>query len=639
MASTNRRLSIPAVAADKQPKTIKLTVMALLSLPWRLCNPPPAVGKVRSCQVTPVFKVTLDDVLDRKHLPPLGLKDFEEWLLFVEGNAENLYFMLWFKEYSAQYSRWYSQAKPPKPSESYQSDDHYRFSTQAAPSAPLAHFYNRCKQTFFTPGAEFELDIPSDILSPFHTGHFVSPHPDPIVFNDVVRETRRMLKDSLDRFVLASYTNVGSQRALCGTVGGTVFAIAGFVAPMVMNFMHHRSRWLRLLALPGLWIGLTIILASLHGVCMMVYIFGDLRQLRKFELERPAISAPRPLGFHESSVENPAGPATYKPATLSSQSMLPAEAFVRPRAAPTPPPLTALTIPPLAMVHEERSPSAASDATPYERNSYGSASQRSSCSSVSSLATDDADDQILGISGPYYDVVPAPEGPATRVGPWTEPAESPYHADHTPECVLARTHGVATAGFIRAFEPERDAEAGIMSTSAFDFDALPVRECVKQCICGADAENAGPAVASSIALPLEKEKTLVRQISGIVSAPLAAMTPKYRAKQASLPPAPTERSRPYCQHGKPDVIYVGREARCGKADCHPVEKKPKSGMRARTALAIQRAVPAFGPLTRVLNPVISRAQWEIVVRSAIIAAIISFSVVFGLVAVPVMPPH
>jgi hypothetical protein len=59
--------------------------------------------------VTPVVSVKLADVLDRKHLPPLGdfphesaryhfnvsarvlgLKDFEEWLLFVEQSPENL---------------------------------------------------------------------------------------------------------------------------------------------------------------------------------------------------------------------------------------------------------------------------------------------------------------------------------------------------------------------------------------------------------------------------------------------------------------------------------------------------------------------------------------------------------------------
>ena len=58
---------------------------------FRLCNPPPAVSKVRSCggelvlfiylsfppashlsKVTPLLSVRLLDVLDRKHLPPLG---------------------------------------------------------------------------------------------------------------------------------------------------------------------------------------------------------------------------------------------------------------------------------------------------------------------------------------------------------------------------------------------------------------------------------------------------------------------------------------------------------------------------------------------------------------------------------------
>ncbi|KIJ61137.1 hypothetical protein HYDPIDRAFT_64396, partial [Hydnomerulius pinastri MD-312] len=61
---------------------------------YRLCNPPPAVGKVRSCGMTPVLDVRLDDVLARQHLPPIGLKDFEEYLLYVEQAPENLYFTL-----------------------------------------------------------------------------------------------------------------------------------------------------------------------------------------------------------------------------------------------------------------------------------------------------------------------------------------------------------------------------------------------------------------------------------------------------------------------------------------------------------------------------------------------------------------
>ena len=214
-----------------------------------------------------------------------GLKDFEEWLLFVEGCPENLsvfrhslppagtclclysYFILWLKEYTSRYDQWVAQTRPAKNDST--AKEQYRFSNQIQHSTGLALFYLRAKQTFFTPGADFELNIPSDVLSPFHTGHFVSPHPDPIVFSDVAWQVHNMLKDSLDRFVLASYYNVGTNRALCGMIGGSVIALAGFVPPTAVNFAHDHSRWLRLLALPGLWFGLTILIASLNGVSLI----------------------------------------------------------------------------------------------------------------------------------------------------------------------------------------------------------------------------------------------------------------------------------------------------------------------------------------------------------------------------------
>ncbi len=142
----------------------------------------------------------------------------------------------------------------------------FRFSNQVQHSTSLTLFYLRAKQTFFTPGGEYELNIPSDVLSPFHTGHFVSPHPDPIVFRDVAWQVHDMLKESLDRFVLASYHNVGSNRAICGITGGTFISLAGFVPAIAVNLAKHHARWLRLLALPGLWLGLTVLVASMHGV-------------------------------------------------------------------------------------------------------------------------------------------------------------------------------------------------------------------------------------------------------------------------------------------------------------------------------------------------------------------------------------
>ncbi|KAF9779623.1 hypothetical protein BJ322DRAFT_367307 [Thelephora terrestris] len=300
---------------DRQPRTFKLSPSALLALPRRLCNPPPSVGKVRSFSATAVVDVTLDDVLDRKHLPPLGLKDFEEWLLFVEQNAENLYFILWLKEYNARYTQWIKNARALLKSDSTHP---YQSTSMLPPSfktnRSLAIFYSRAKQTFFTPNSPYELDLPSDILGPFHTPSLsdsdslnhsnrdcsassgaLSPHPDPAVFSHVEDQVRSMLQESLSRFANSTISNVGTSRATCGLIGGTLIALVGFVPPVAENFAFSKNRWLRILAFPGLWLGLTIILASLRGICMMIYVFGDLRQLRSFELVRPSISPPRRL--------------------------------------------------------------------------------------------------------------------------------------------------------------------------------------------------------------------------------------------------------------------------------------------------------------------------------------------------------
>ncbi|KAF9645755.1 hypothetical protein BDM02DRAFT_417328 [Thelephora ganbajun] len=314
--------------ADTQPRTFRLSPSALLSFPSRFCNPPPSVGKVRSCSATAVVDVKLDDILERKHLPPLGLKDFEEWLLFVEQSAENLYFILWIKEYNARYTQWMNNTRAllkNDPYHPYQSTSQLPPSTQTNRS--LAIFYSRAKQTFFTPNSPYELDLPSDILGPFHTptlssdslnhppnhDHSVSsgalsPHPNPAVFSEVEDKVRSMLQESLDRFANSTITNVGTARATCGLVGGTVIALAGFLPPIAENLALSKNRWLRVLAFPGLWLGLTIVLASLRGVCMMIYVFGDLRQLRSFELARPPISPPqrlRPLRINTAPVRSP----------------------------------------------------------------------------------------------------------------------------------------------------------------------------------------------------------------------------------------------------------------------------------------------------------------------------------------------
>ncbi|EED77317.1 predicted protein [Postia placenta Mad-698-R] len=97
LVSTPLAPGVPApqpAPIQSQPKTVALNCKGLRALPYRLAHPPSVRGKLFSLSIVPRFEVRLDDILDRKHLPPLGLKDFEEWLLFVEQAAENLHLQL-----------------------------------------------------------------------------------------------------------------------------------------------------------------------------------------------------------------------------------------------------------------------------------------------------------------------------------------------------------------------------------------------------------------------------------------------------------------------------------------------------------------------------------------------------------------
>jgi hypothetical protein len=218
----------------------------------------------------------------------------------VEHAPENLYFILWLKDYTARYQAWVQREKMSIVSKK----DKMAFKTQRStfplpptPDQSLAMFYLRAKQTFFTPNGEYELNIPSDILAPFHCSphaqplhthpqdhirsslwHSQSVHPDPAVFAEVAIEARNMLDESLRRFVRAASTNVGSQRAVCGIVAGCTITLLAGILPLVLTTgrwnMGPRGLLMRLTAIPGLWFGLTVLIASLQGVSK-TYVTGD----------------------------------------------------------------------------------------------------------------------------------------------------------------------------------------------------------------------------------------------------------------------------------------------------------------------------------------------------------------------------
>ena len=294
--------------------------------------------------------------------------------------------------------------------------------------------------------------------------------------------------------------------------------------------------------------------------------------------------------------------------------------------------------------------------TPYDSDSQ----YTSSTSSYNGVLVDGVEPEII-VSPAYFDPDPAPEGPATRTGPDAHPfiadgiaLPSPSYrfgtaTVHTEECRFHRAcYNSATAGFIGYDDDDlydrptgKAAEEGRAGT--FDFDALPVRDAEDiPCIC-----TAVPAAPSSVALPLNPSHEEKR--------------PEPRQ---SLPPLPTPLVTPISDDDthlirRQELMTIAgflgraqhnctRNSVVGSTLAIPANQKYKSQANQATQAtqppvaphAIEnqhtrmRRVPAFGPLTRVLSPIVSRAQWEIVVRSAFLSILLSLAIVGSLLAVP-----
>ncbi|KAJ7288371.1 hypothetical protein C8J57DRAFT_514371 [Mycena rebaudengoi] len=589
-----------------QPKTFSLTLKSILSLPFRLCNPPPAVAKVRSCGVTPVFQVQLDDILERKHLPPLGLKDFEEWCLYCEGSEENLYFTLWLKEYTVKYKQWVARSALER-----NNAGDYRMDWPLHSSSQLAMFYARAKQTFFTPNAAYELNLPSVAFAPFHTSNG-SPHPDPEIFAPIATETRKMLNESLTRFVTAQFSNVGNQRVLCGMIAGVLFCLLGALTPIAYNFAHGHSRWLRLVSFPGLWLGLTVLVASLNGVCIGVYIFGDLRQLRKFELSRPAISKPQPL-----KTTRPRPTISYP--IPSATPVLP---IVQPRLTVVPPSP--------AYIHSTSRMSAAS----------------SSCDTfeVDSSCTEDTG--AIHISPAYYDADPV-EGPATGA---TSPGTGGPFAFPPKQASSGSENGTdsftATASFIHPFDQLPDDDYQFSGTprispeerqhvSAFDFDALP------RCSHGATAHERHISQPHSVIVTEPEARPLPKPPKALLERMQSSCSKQWAVSTRGTSPQTLPHVTDISATSPSDEKAPARARDSLNSSSRPHLDLPQHHRArvdegtVRKQFRMVKAVPAFAvPLTRVLSPVVVRGQWEIVVRSAVISLLVCWVILGSLLAIP-----
>ena len=174
------------------PERFNYLFRHIRNFPRRIMHPPslenvPRVGTVRSFKLTPSYRVQLDDVIAGRHLPPLGRKEFEDFLYFKEHSEENLYFYIWLAQYEAQWNAWANTVQ--------------HTSSNAHPNRRLAMSYARAKETFFNPGSLWELNLPQrtlhQLLHDTHPGPKLHPHPS--AFAGVRFEVENYLNESLTR--------------------------------------------------------------------------------------------------------------------------------------------------------------------------------------------------------------------------------------------------------------------------------------------------------------------------------------------------------------------------------------------------------------------------------------------------------
>ncbi|KAG8679956.1 hypothetical protein FRC09_018597 [Ceratobasidium sp. 395] len=176
-------------------------------------------------------------------------------------------------------------------------------------SPKLALSWSRAKETFFTPSAHLRLNLSSSILDPLlsstdetasarppsqhyeYTGPTHPSYPPPPALAKVRREVEDMLAESLRRFVSGSCGNSGRARGLFGIALGVITCVVG-LAPVLLSVLAERGRAIRVAAIPVFWLGAWITIMSLHGVCIVIFLFGDARQLYPYELARPKITSP-----------------------------------------------------------------------------------------------------------------------------------------------------------------------------------------------------------------------------------------------------------------------------------------------------------------------------------------------------------
>ncbi|GAA5963078.1 hypothetical protein JCM3765_001760 [Sporobolomyces pararoseus] len=234
-------------------------------------------GKVRGARVK-LCEVTLDDVLQGRYTPPLTLRDFEDYLAFKEKSAENLYFHLWVQEYTKLYNAHSATTRP--------QDE----------SLLLGASFKTAVDTFFSAQSPLELNVPSDLrrqidaqIVEVSQASAASPRSEtflpPAAFDKCHHEASESLAVSFKAFIKQVSRNADRNRGWFAIFLGALTYLLGLI-PTIVCTRLDAHRGYRAIGIPLWWFGIVVLVGGLRKTCLVIYLFGDNRQLYPWELAR-----------------------------------------------------------------------------------------------------------------------------------------------------------------------------------------------------------------------------------------------------------------------------------------------------------------------------------------------------------------
>lgn len=448
---------------------------------------------------------------------------------------------------------------------------------------------------------------------------------------------------------------------------------------------------------------------ELHQVCMMIYVFGDLRQLRSFELSRPPISPPKPLRndtswYYSQPRQHFTTPVPVSPSGGVALTIppinIPKSIYTLPQAPrtviPTCPQLSpsksAPTSPvsPTVAKYRERIPSNNSLVADTPCLTYPSSTSLGTSSQRTASSSDGA--HAIHISEAYYDEQPGyPGEPVSSPVPssWNSPSPEPIRAPAFWEAVahpvpdprvstsFDRVRGgpapsldsdiwTSTASFIHPYEYSRwDEDFRYDAGDEESHAGVRIHENGRRAISSTRQRSMSIGRVSSLMLARERQPVDAFDFDALPAVRVHhAGRPRYRKCDAPLPPLTTEKENTKGVGTKtlllaPKELVRRFQGGCGAVkgvlqtvlsrsadsnrrfsryhDDEQQSEKEKAPIDPTSRFKKVSKVPAFqSPLTKILSPVVTRAQWEIVVRSAIFSLFISWGLLAGLLAAPVI---